>query len=99
MLLPRLEFNINNYMLPCMNKKFFGVDCPGCGIQRSISLILQGDFSGAFYMYPAIYSLILLFGFIGVNHFYKIKYANKIIISLLVINFVLVFTNYINKFI
>ncbi|WP_316931707.1 DUF2752 domain-containing protein [Cellulophaga lytica] len=82
-----------------MNKKFFGVDCPGCGIQRSISLILQGDFSGAFYMYPAIYSLILLFGFIGVNHFYKIKYANKIIISLLVINFVLVFTNYINKFI
>ncbi|ADY27862.1 DUF2752 domain-containing protein [Cellulophaga lytica] len=99
MLLPRLEFNINDYMLPCMNKKFFGVDCPGCGIQRSISLILQGDFSGAFYMYPAIYSLILLFGFIGVNHFYKIKYANKIIISLLVINFVLVFTNYINKFI
>ncbi|WBU89445.1 DUF2752 domain-containing protein [Cellulophaga omnivescoria] len=96
--LPILEFNINDYMLPCMNKKYFGVECPGCGIQRSLSLILQGDFSGAFQMYPAIYTLILLFGFIAVNHFYKIKHANKIIITLLVINFVIIFTNYINKF-
>lgn len=99
MLLPSLEFNINKYMLPCVNKKIFGVDCPGCGIQRSLSLILQGDFSGAFHMYPAIYTLILLFGFIGVNHIYKIKYANKIIVTLLIVNFILVFSNYIYKFI
>ncbi|MEP0213837.1 MAG: DUF2752 domain-containing protein [Cellulophaga sp.] len=99
MLLPRLEFNINEYMFPCLNKKYFGVECPGCGIQRSLSLILHGDFIAAFKMYPAIYTLIILFGFIGINHFYKIKYANKIIITLLAINFVIIFTNYINKFI
>lgn len=99
MLLPRLEFNINDYMLPCMNKKLLGVDCPGCGIQRSIALILQGDFSGAFQMYPAIYSLLFLFAFVAVNYFYKIKNASRIITALAIINVLLILTNYIYKFI
>jgi hypothetical protein len=51
---------LETYMLPCLNKKIFGVDCLGCGMQRSISLLLKGDFVAAFYMYPAIYPLLLL---------------------------------------
>ncbi len=92
-------FKASDYMLPCLNKKLLGVDCPGCGIQRSIALIFQGDLAGAFKMYPAIYTLLFLFGFIGVNYFYKIKYANKIIPILAIFNVVLILTNYIYKFI
>ncbi|MCL5245941.1 DUF2752 domain-containing protein [Cellulophaga sp. 20_2_10] len=97
--LPSLDFNINEYMLPCMNKKLLGVDCPGCGIQRSLALILQGDFTAAFNMYPAIYTLLLLMGFVGVNYFYKIRYASKIITALAIINVILILTNYLYKFI
>ncbi|SFW30470.1 DUF2752 domain-containing protein [Cellulophaga fucicola] len=97
--LPSLDFNINEYMLPCMNKKLLGVDCPGCGIQRSLALILQGDFAAAFNMYPAIYTLLLLMGFVGVNYFYKIKFASKIITALAIINVILILTNYLYKFI
>ncbi|MEO0571350.1 MAG: DUF2752 domain-containing protein, partial [Bacteroidota bacterium] len=49
---------LQDYMLPCATKQFLGFDCPGCGLQRSVLLLLQGDLIGAFYMYPAIFALI-----------------------------------------
>lgn len=84
-------------MLPCLNKKLFGVDCMGCGMQRSIALIFQGNFADAFYMYPAIYTLILLFGVIIINTFKNFKYANKIIIILAILNVVIIIGNFILK--
>ncbi|MEE9364729.1 MAG: DUF2752 domain-containing protein [Cellulophaga sp.] len=87
------------YMLPCLNKKLFGFECPGCGTQRSIALLFQGDFIGAFKIYPAIYTLILLLGFILADTFYKIKYASYIIITLAISSVILIITNYIFKFI
>ena len=86
------------YMLPCFSKRIFGFDCPGCGIQRAVALILQGEFMAAFKMYPAIYTLILLFGFLIVDNFYSIKFSNKIIITLTTITVLLILTNYILKF-
>jgi hypothetical protein len=87
------------YMLPCINKQVLGVDCPGCGIQRAGHLLLQGEFWAAFKMYPAIYTILLLFGFLILDAFVKIKYANKISIALMVSTLVLILTNYILKFI
>lgn len=57
-----LHGSLEKYMLPCMNKKLFGIECPGCGLQRSIALLIKGDFAEAFFMYPAIYTLIPLAG-------------------------------------
>ncbi len=70
-------------MMPCLNKKLFGVDCPGCGFQRSLHLLLQGEFAAAFQMYPAIYPMILLLVFLGINVFVKIKFAGIIKWSLI----------------
>ncbi|WP_343765118.1 DUF2752 domain-containing protein [Gangjinia marincola] len=88
---------MEKYMLPCLNKKIMGVECLGCGIQRAVMLLFKGEFVAAFYMYPAIYSILLLFSFIGINHFFKIKYANIIIVGLLILSFVMMTTNYILK--
>lgn len=84
-------------MLPCLNKKLLGVECMGCGMQRSISLIFQGEFVAAFQMYPAIYSLITLFLFIGINIFFKFKHSNKIIGALAILTVVTIITSYIIK--
>ena len=89
--------SLEEYMLPCLNKKLFGVECLGCGLQRSVVLVSKGDFTDAFYMYPAVYSLILLFLVIGINTFKKFKYANKIILILAIINAVVIITSYILK--
>lgn len=91
-IMPKIE----DYMLPCLNKKLFGFECMGCGIQRAVSLIFQGDFVGAFYMYPAIYTLIPLVLIIITSFFFKFKHSNKIIntlaiasISIIIISFII----------
>jgi len=88
-----------DYMLPCLNKKLFGFDCMGCGLQRSVSLIFHGDFIAAFYMYPAIYSLFLLFLFIGLNFFFKFKHSNKIISALAILSVFTIVVSFLIKLI
>lgn len=90
---------VEEYMLPCLNKKLFGIDCMGCGMQRSVSLIFQGEFTAAFNMYPAIYSLIALFIFILINFFFKFKHSNKIIGILAILSVSTIITSYIIKII
>lgn len=88
---------MEEYMLPCLNKQFFGIECMGCGMQRSALLIFHGEFIAAFKMYPAIYTLLLLFGVIALNTFLNFKYANKIIIILAIINAIIIIINFIFK--
>ena len=88
---------MEEYMIPCMNKKLFGVECMGCGTQRAIWLLLQGDFIGAFKMFPAIYTTVLLFFFIGLHFIDKSRNYRKIIISLAIVNAVIMIIAYFYK--
>ena len=92
-------YTLNSFMIPCLNKKIFGVECPGCGIQRSVMLLLGGNFAEAFNMYPAIYALVPLFAFLLWDNFFPLKHANKIIITLATISVALILINYVLKFI
>ena len=47
-------------MLPCALKQLFGIDCPTCGAQRSFALLLEGNFSDSFFMYPPLIPVLLL---------------------------------------
>ncbi len=87
----------DDFMLPCLNKTLFGVECPGCGMQRSVSLLIQGEFIAAYKIYPAIYALILLFLFIGLNFFFKFKNSNKIITVLAILSILIILINYVYK--
>lgn len=89
--------NLEEYMLPCLNKKLFGLDCMGCGMQRALVLLIKGDFIEAFTMYPAIYTLLLLFGIIAINTFKNFKYDSKIILILAVLNGIIITTSFVIK--
>lgn len=89
--------SIEDYMLPCLNKKFFGLECMGCGMQRAIALVFQGKFEDAFFMYPAIYSLIILSGVIVLSLFKTFKNSNKIITFLAILNGIIILTSFIFK--
>ncbi len=88
---------LEDYMLPCMNKKLFGIDCPGCGLQRSASLLSEGKFYDAFTMFPAIYTTILLV-VIAILHFIlKKKITLKILMVLAISNVIIIVLAYIIK--
>lgn len=72
----RIGMNLEKFMFPCISKTLFGIECLGCGFQRSLHLLFQGNFEAAFFMYPAIYSslIVLLFvalHFVDLNRNYK----------------------------
>ncbi|RTY95389.1 DUF2752 domain-containing protein [Flavobacterium sp. GT3R68] len=88
---------IEKYMIPCLNKKLFGVDCLGCGTQRALMLLLKGDFSGAFHMFPAIYTLLFLLLFLGLHIIDKSRSYHKIIIGLAIANAIIMIISYFYK--
>nr|WP_136467443.1 DUF2752 domain-containing protein [Allomuricauda onchidii] len=84
-------------MLPCLNKKLFGIDCPGCGMQRSVHLLFEGEFLAAFKMYPAIYPIVMLLTFLVANLFIKFKLAHQIKLTLMLLVAATIILNYIIK--
>ena len=84
-------------MLPCTNKMIFGLECPGCGTQRALALILKGEFADAFYMFPPIYTTILFFMVLGLHFMDRRRNYHKIIVYGAIINAVIVIFSYIYK--
>lgn len=85
---------MEEYMIPCLNKKLFGIECLGCGIQRATVLIFRGEFLAAFNMYPAIYTLIILTIYLFLGLFIKFKYDHIIKPTLIIINVLIIIISY-----
>lgn len=92
-----MHLHLEDYMLPCLSKTLFGLECLGCGFQRSFLLLLNGNFIDAFKMYPAVYTLIGLFLFILLNFKLKFKHSKKIISRLAYLNLSIMIINYLIK--
>lgn len=88
---------LEKYMIPCVNKQMFNLECLGCGTQRALFLITKGEFVAAFKIFPAIYSTIILFLFIILLIFDKKRNYHNIVICLAVINAVIMIISYIYK--
>lgn len=88
---------LENYMLPCLSKSLFGFECMGCGFQRAFFLVFKGHFVDAFWMYPAIYPLLVLAGILMISRFYKFKFYQKSINILSIISIGVIITNYLIK--
>ncbi|KPM31709.1 Membrane protein [Croceitalea dokdonensis DOKDO 023] len=98
-----LYLGIQDYMLPCLSKQLFGLDCPGCGLQRSLVFLAKGEFKAAFDMYPAIYAILALAFFLVFDMLVKPKngYPIKIFLSVvtvgsIVLSYILKMNNYFN---
>lgn len=50
---------LQNHLLACPFKKLTGIDCPGCGFQRSVIALLQGNLKQSLQYYPAAIPLII----------------------------------------
>ena len=89
--------DLENYMIPCVNKKIFGVECLGCGMQRATIHLFSGEFATAFKIYPAIYTIFILLAVIFVNFFVKFKFDYQVKIGLIALNAVIMVGSYFIK--
>ena len=88
---------MEEYMIPCMNKSIFGIDCMGCGMQRSILLLFNGEFIEAFKMFPALYTTIIFFVIIMLHFLDKSRNYLKLIIASALFNSVVLLIAYAYK--
>tara|TARA_B100000809_G_scaffold187034_1_gene185280 strand:- start:425 stop:718 length:294 start_codon:yes stop_codon:yes gene_type:complete len=87
---------LENNILSCPYKKFFGLDCFGCGMQRSFLALLKGNFSECFYLYPALIPMISIFFFLTAHLIFKfknganiLKYNLIFVVAIVIVNFIL----------
>ncbi len=86
---------LENHMMPCFYKQISGIDCPGCGMQRSFIELLRGNFIASFKMYPALLPVLFTLGLTAAHLYFKfkngavfIKYSFIFTISIITISYI-----------
>lgn len=81
-------------MIECSWKSTFGIDCLTCGFQRSLEVLLQGDFYNSFILFPATIPLLVVFLMLPIHLIFKLKHGAKIIVISFSVAAVLIIVNY-----
>lgn len=86
-----------NFMIPCISKTLFGIECLGCGFQRALLLLVQGNYRAAFEMYPAIYSSLILIFFIGLHYIDTKRNYKSVLLTFAIITILFMIGGYYYK--
>jgi hypothetical protein len=89
--------DLEKYMLPCISRTLFGVECLGCGFQRALALLFRGQYAASFHMYPALFTNLLFLGFIGFHFINRRLFSQKLILTMALINVIFMIAGYIYK--
>ena len=69
-------------MLECYWKSQFGIECFGCGLQRSFVLLMEGSFWESIKIFPATIPILLVFLYTGAHLIFKYKNGARNIVIL-----------------
>lgn len=50
---------LEHHLFPCFFKSYFGIDCPGCGMQRSLIALLKGNITQSLHYHVALIPFII----------------------------------------
>lgn len=93
-LLPSLFLLGEPILIPCPFKHLTGMDCPGCGFQRSAISLFEGDLAESFALYPATIPILVLLIALLVNARWKVDKDGKVIKAFTIVAVVFVIVSY-----
>jgi hypothetical protein len=88
---------VEHHLLPCPFKMFLHIDCPGCGMQRSLVLLFRGEFSQSFFMYPPLLPMLATFIFLALHLKFKFEHGAKVLLTLFIFSTTAILASYIVK--
>ncbi|MCX2576243.1 DUF2752 domain-containing protein [Pedobacter sandarakinus] len=88
---------LSDHLLACPLKANFGIDCPGCGFQRSVISIFRGEFFTSVKLYPATFPLIFIGLFLLLHLKYNFNFGASLIKIMAILIAVIILINYIYK--
>ncbi len=84
-------------MLSCVYKKYLGIECPGCGMQRAFALLMKGEVVESLKMFPALIPIIFMLLFLVLHLLFKFNKGHLILLYLFILNATIIVVNYIVK--
>ena len=88
-----------NWLEACPYKKYFDIDCMGCGMQRAFIALLKGDLVESFLFYPPLFSMIIMLLLLPLHLIFKFKNGAAWLKYLFIFNIAVVIINFIVKII
>ncbi len=53
------------HQLPCLVKESIGIECPGCGFQTAVFMLLRGEIVNSVKTYPGLIPLIVFLALVA----------------------------------
>jgi hypothetical protein len=88
---------LEEHMAACSFRSHFGIDCPGCGMQRAAISLLKGDIVESFHYNPGLLPVLFMFVFTVLQVIFHFKNGGKVLVWGYVLTVAVLFTNYILK--
>ena len=85
--------------MPCLYKKYLGIDCPGCGMQRAFIELLKGNIIESIKTYPALIPMIIMLVILLLHLKFKFKKGAFYLTIMFIFTALIIATNYIYKLI
>jgi hypothetical protein len=95
-------FNYQNgyhFDQPCFYKEHFGFECPGCGFQRALYHLLEGDLIASIRAFPALIPLMVMLFFLIAHLIFRFRFGAAFLKYLFIFNVFLIAGNYLFKLI
>jgi hypothetical protein len=88
---------LQQHQLICPIKKYGNIECPGCGLQRSLAALLQGNWYASWQLHPATPFLLLL-PLLALLHFvFKRRLTARLVVACYVLAAVVTLVHYVQK--
>lgn len=81
----------------CFYKKYFGIECPGCGMQRSFIELLKGNLLDSIILYPALLPMMFMFFYLGAHLIFKFEKGYLVLKISFIFTVVIILLNFILK--
>ena len=96
-MLDKIIIWLESHQQACFYKKFIGIECPGCGMQRSFIELLKLNFTESFVLFPALIPTMVLIFYLFLHLVFTFKNGANILKILFVFNTTIVVLSYIYK--
>lgn len=96
-MLESLIFWLEANMQTCPYNYYFGIECPGCGMQSALIELLKGNFMRSIQFYPALIPTFFLFLMLIIHLVFKLKNGAEILKYLFLFNILIILVSYIMK--
>jgi len=83
------------HLQPCVYKQKLGIECLGCGFQRSLIALLKGNLWESILLYPGLIPMLALFAFLILHLIFHFRKGATILKYLFMTDAAIILTHYI----